>query len=162
VKENKPILDYQPPQPPRKRISVPAVVTYAAVLVSLLYSSFFHVAGDAPLRHVGNPPHTMKVWQDSLTVTDAAIAKAANGQNISLHLNVSDADKALNARTFATQYFSAVYEMYPQRVYVGNGEQIINNDDGLYAADQMPSIGWMKDRHVAGVFTLYPSVHAGR
>ncbi len=104
----------------------------------------------------GNMPPALKANIDSLAITDAAIATAANGQNVQLHVSLPDNHSAGNLNWFVVRYFSSAYRLYPHRVYVGSDDQIINGPEGFFAADHLPPIAWMRAHHVTGVFTLSP------
>jgi hypothetical protein len=126
------------------------------MLIAVLYLLAFQTSRDGPLMRGGNMPPALKANIDSLAVTDAAIVAAANGQNVQMHVSLPDKNSAGNLNWFVVRYFSSVYRLYPNRVYVGSDNQIINGPEGFFAADRVPPIAWMRDHHVTGVFTLSP------
>jgi hypothetical protein len=155
----KPIFEYEPYEKvgsaPR-RMSIPAVLMYAGMLTALIHLLLFHLSAGTPIRSGGNIPAVQKQTLDFLKVTDAAIQKAADGQNVELHISPADADSSFNLNLDVISYYSAVYALYPQRAYIGTDEQIINNSAGMIAGDRLPSIAWMRQHHVASVFTFLP------
>ncbi len=151
--KSKTVLDYQTSGSPR-RISVPALIAFASLLTAVLYSLLFASASDAPLRHIGQPPASLAAMQSRLDVTDNAIAKAADGHNVLMHFLLSPQQQKNGGNFFSTLYFSSVYALYPKRVYLGNDQEIINNGQQLFAADQLPSDAWLIQHDVPATFSV--------
>jgi hypothetical protein len=158
VADEKPIIDYRgvPTSTSRRRISIPAILCYSAVLTAILYLLLFQTSRREPLMLGGKMPPALKANIDSLAETDTAITTAADGRNVQLHVSLPSDNSAGNLSWFVVRYFSSVYRLYPNRVYVGSDDQIINDANGFFKADHLPSVPWMKEHHVASVFTLSP------
>jgi hypothetical protein len=126
------------------------------MLTAILYLLLFQTSRGEPVMDGGKMPAALKANIDSLAVTDTAIATAADGRNVQLHVSLPENNSSGNLNWFVVRYFSSVYRLYPNRVYVGSDDHIINDADGFFKADRLPTIPWMKEHHVAGVFTLSP------
>lgn len=145
------------------RISIPSALILAVLSLAVLYSLWFQLGPDeVPLKHVNHPPQGVITREQFLRLLATDLGNASKGTNLELRIDASDAEKNANKDFFTVQYYSAVYDLYPARVFIGSDDHIVNNGDGLYAADQLPSIDWMRRHQVSTVFTLLPPVQPGR
>jgi hypothetical protein len=144
-----------------QRISIPATLVYAVILTGILYLLIFHLSVDAPLRWNGHPPAARAEQHELLNKLNAVMDTVAGGKNVQYHVGDSSTDPIDHTPFFTTAYFSAVYQQYPARVFIGEDNQIINNDVDLKKADHLPSEAWMREHHVVAVFTLLPGDQFG-
>ena len=127
----------------------------------MLYLLFFHLSPDAPMRAGGNRPAGLEMSENLQTKTVAEMVRAADGKNIQLHLQLPEADWLSDAPFFTTVYYRAAYKLYPQRVYVGSDDRVINFPSDLKSADQLPGTDWMRQHQVSAVFSFAPGDKTG-
>jgi hypothetical protein len=149
--EPTPTLDYAPPPKRRPRASVGVVLMYAALLTALLQLVLTHAGDDAPMRASTNS------WSSSADVEAQLKLADADPNPAEIHF-AGSALQPFSPETairFARVYYAAQYLRYPHRLLVGKDDQIINNQDQLLAADQLPPTQWMKQRNVSAIYRVY-------
>ena len=131
-----------------------------AMLIAILQLLVYHLSPDAPMRTGGQRPAALERTQQMLTFNDRALATAANGRNVELHFPTGPIRLA-NAVAFTETYFSGVYSLYPQRVWIGRDDAIINDHAELFAADVPAPVDWLARHNTAAVVTIAPPAAAG-
>jgi hypothetical protein len=137
------------------RISIPAIIAYAGIVVALLYLLGFQLSTDAPMYSRSIPPKALSSQTAIFNQIDSVVATAAAGQPVAYHVHASPAEWAEKySSNFLTAFYSLVYTQYPNSVSVGDGSAIINFAADLHRADFVPTDAWLHDHGVATVVTL--------
>ncbi len=142
------VLDYTTPA--RRRAGISVMLMYAAFLSGLLYLLFSQAGDGAPLRVQGSY-NAYSGLEGQLKLADAD-PNPAQLQVLSIQ---DDADPVVAAIRVTRVYYLAQYLRYPHRLYVGQDDQIINNQDQLMQAAHLPPGEWMRKHQVHAVYSVY-------
>jgi len=152
-------LDYQrPPKDGRRFLfSLQTAGLFLLLLFVLLHALFLNTVPGSPLRQVeaGTWPQTQR--ESDLTAAARTFVEAADGGDVALHLEGYSADYPLLGQIASEFYFRPQYELYPHSVIVGRGDQIINTQTQLLAADTLPDDQWLLQHGVNGIVTVRPA-----
>jgi hypothetical protein len=130
--------------------SFQSAVIFACLLLALLHETFFLIEPGAPLRQMMAGRSEQLAWEASTAEREKMFVDAADGANLALHFEGFSPDDPLLAR----YYFLGEYALYPKRVIVGQGDQIINSQSQIRAADSLPDDPWLRSNDVKSVMTI--------
>jgi hypothetical protein len=123
------------------------LLLYSALAVAVLYLLSFDLTPDAPIRGGGMAREQADAMNIALGRSEAAVRQLADGRPIALHLTAPAVplDKQAALRLAGVYYF-IVNGLYPDRIYVGEDDRVVNDDRGL-AGPAAPR-DWLASRGV--------------
>lgn len=138
---------------PRSRISILLAIVLLGALGQPL---ILNLSTSAPLRASSNPAWPPRAQARHLARADDLFRRAADGHNLQLMVSASS-PLAINSADLLTRlYFRAVYAVFPQRVFVGRDDRVINGWAGLSTIiGAKPSVAWMRAQRVKDILTLH-------
>jgi hypothetical protein len=141
------------PTPPRPRSNIRSLLVFAALLTAVICQLILQLLPGVPMRHPGVREPSLEHIQQQLDGVDRAISTVADRHNVELHFSP---DARAFGKTFSTIYFHTNYAIYPNQLFLGRDDAVVNGEDQMFSADTLPSVGWMKNHDVAAVVTLIP------
>jgi hypothetical protein len=137
--------------------SLGSVAIFGCLLLALFHAMFFLIEPGAPLRQSLAGDFKQLTVERQTAQVAGKFTDAAGGGNLALHFEGFSAADPLLARF----YFLASYTLYPNRVIVGRGSQIINSQSQVEEADLPPDDRWLMQNDVRAVMTIERKVDGG-
>jgi hypothetical protein len=151
--------DSAPPSGQPRLATLGILAVYACLLIALVQLLVFHLDEQSPIRQAGSaawPQAKAERWLAAMDQTfEGAADTGGTHGNLALHFVGFDANDARQGPLACQYYFRAVYALYPRRVFVGQGDRVINFPNELLAADEVPDDRWLRSHGVTAVMTLH-------
>jgi hypothetical protein len=130
--------------------SIQSIVIFACLLLAILHELFFLIEPGSALRQMLSGKSGQLIAERSTAERAKWFTDAADGGNVALHFHGIAAKDPLLAR----YYFLGSYVLYPKRVIVGRGKQIINTQAQVRAADSPADDPWLRANGARAVLTI--------
>ena len=140
--------DYAPPAGRPVGRAVARAALFVGLLAGVGHLLFLHAAADAPAR--SNALAVQAAAHEApFADVDLDLAQKARGHNVVVHFpSLASAD---DLKLACVLYFHANYALYPQHVWVGRDDTVVNDAAGLVRGDVPPSVDWCRSHDVADV-----------
>jgi hypothetical protein len=127
-----------------------SLAIFTCLLLALLHEMFFLIEPGASLRQALSGKSRQLIAEQDTAQRAQLLIDTADGANLALHFQGFSPDDPWLARF----YFLGQYALYPNRAIVGHGDNIINSQSQIAAADIPADDPWLRAHNVHAVLTI--------